>query len=117
MLNLLSGGFFRHESFWFSIIMATDTGVPKSHAEHGFPSQDDLEYWSQQLRNLPRLALPLDYPRPPTTRVVHELKSYVLPPSTCRALARLSLYEDEEVSSRFEEPRGMDEQPLSLIHI
>ena len=91
--------------------MATDTGVPRSHPVHGFPSQDDLEYWSQQLRNLPRLALPLDYPRPPTTRVVHALKSYVLPPSTCRALARLSLYEDEEVSSRFEEPRGMDEQP------
>ena len=91
--------------------MATDTGVPRSHPVHGFPSQNDLEYWSQQLRNLPRLALPLDYPRPPTTRVVHALKSYVLPPSTCRALARLSLYEDEEVSSRFEEPRGMDEQP------
>ena len=91
--------------------MATDTGVPRSHPVHGFPSQNDLEYWSQQLRNLPRLALPLDYPRPPTTRVVHALKSYVLPPSTCRALARLSLYEVEEVSSRFEEPRGMDEQP------
>ena len=91
--------------------MATDTGVPRSRPVHGFPSQDDLGYWSQQLRNLPRLALPLDYPRPPTTRVVHALKSYVLPPSTCRALARLSLYEDEEVSSRFEEPRGMDEQP------
>ena len=91
--------------------MATDTGVPRSRPVHGFPSQDDLGYWSQQLRNLPRLALPLDYPRPPTTRVVHALKSYVLPPPTCRALARLSLYEDEEVSSRFEEPRGMDEQP------
>lgn len=91
--------------------MATNTGVPRSHPVHGFPSQNDLEYWSQQLRNLPRLALPLDYPRPPTTRVVHALKSYVLPPSTCRALARLSLYEVEEVSSRFEEPRGMDEQP------
>ena len=91
--------------------MATDTGVPRSRPVHGFPSQDDLEYWSQQLRNLPRLALPLDYPRPPTTRVVHALKSYVLPPPTCRALARLSLYEDEELSSRFEEPRGMDEQP------
>mgnify|MGYP002758605919 FL=1 len=91
--------------------MATDTGVPRSRPVHGFPSQDDLGYWSQQLRNLPRLALPLDYPRPPTTRVVHALKSYVLPPPTCRALARLSLYEDEELSSRFEEPRGMDEQP------
>ena len=78
----------------------------------GTSSEKNLDYWSQQLRNLPRLALPLDYPRPATTRVVHALKSCVLPPATCRALARLSLYEDEnEVPSRFSETTEEEEQP------
>ena len=40
------------------------------------------------------------------------MKSCVLPPATCRALARLSLYEDEnEVPSRFSETAEEEEQP------
>ena len=65
-----------------------------------------LDFWSQQLRNLPRLALPTDYPRPAKQSVVHAMKSAVLPAQAAKALARLALYEDEaqqDAASRFQE--------------
>lgn len=65
-----------------------------------------LDFWSQQLRNLPRLALPTDYPRPAKQSVVHAMKSAVLPAQATKALARLALYEDEaqqDAASRFQE--------------
>ncbi|KAL4400980.1 large subunit of alpha-aminoadipate reductase [Malassezia pachydermatis] len=55
-----------------------------------------LQYWSQNLRSLPRLALPLDYPRPATNRVVHAVKSKVLSPALCDTLYRLAQYDDGE---------------------
>ena len=77
--------------------------------------QTKLDFWSQQLRSLPRLALPTDYPRPAKQNVVHAMKSLQLPPAVTKALARLALYEDEGAAhgaSRFQEDddEGADEE-------
>ncbi|PKI85005.1 L-2-aminoadipate reductase [Malassezia vespertilionis] len=65
-----------------------------------------LEFWTRQLQNLPRLALPTDYPRPSGTGAVHAIKSATLPAPISKALARLALYENEdkaESHSRFDD--------------
>lgn len=67
---------------------------------------ENMEYWATQLRAVPRLSLPTDYPRPADARVVHALKSYELPVSTCRALGRLALFDHD----------GGDSMP-SLCHL
>ena len=59
-------------------------------------ASENMEYWAAQLRSVPRLALPMDYPPPSATRVVHALKSYELPVSTCRALGRLALFDHSD---------------------
>ena len=84
--------------------------------------QGKLDFWSQQLRSLPRLALPTDYPRPAKQNVIHAMKSLSLPAPVTKALARLALYEDESTStaaSRFqdddEEGEGSEMRVYDLL--
>lgn len=84
-------------------------------------SQRKLDFWSQQLRSLPRLALPTDYPRPSKQSVVHAKKSVVLSTSDAKALARLALFEDDAASAsaqRFQEDEGAEEEKsLGVYHL
>lgn len=79
--------------------------------------QEHLAYWSQQLRSLPRLALPLDYPRPASTRVVHAIKSAQLSPPACRALERLALFEEDAPSGSMDEEEDAYDMRPRTCHL
>ncbi|KAF8756534.1 alpha-aminoadipate reductase Lys1p [Rhizoctonia solani] len=52
-----------------------------------------------RLQNLPAIALPTDYPRPPTNRLVEAVQTYQLTDDTSLGLLKLAIYEDDpEVS-------------------
>ncbi|KAG8685872.1 large subunit of alpha-aminoadipate reductase, partial [Ceratobasidium sp. 394] len=48
-----------------------------------------------RLQNLPSIALPTDYPRPPTNRLVEAVQTYQLTDDTCLGLLKLAIYEDD----------------------
>jgi L-aminoadipate-semialdehyde dehydrogenase len=48
-----------------------------------------------RLQNLPSIALPTDYPRPPTNRLVEAVQTYQLTDDTSLGLLKLAIYEDE----------------------
>ena len=86
-------------------------------ASHSGSMEARLDFWSQRLSNLPRLTLPSDYPRPASSQVVQAVRSYVLPPVTCRALARLGLYEEGESATRGMEDSMDGPDPVSYTHL
>ncbi len=58
-----------------------------------FPLQHQLDYWRQQLEDLPTLSLPTDRPRPPSQTFRGTTCTFTLPPSLAESLRSLSQQE------------------------
>ncbi|KAF8678814.1 alpha-aminoadipate reductase Lys1p [Rhizoctonia solani] len=65
-----------------------------------------------RLQNLPAIALPTDYPRPPTNRLVEAVQTYQLTDDTSLGLLKLAIYEDDpEVSQNGDSDSDSQERP------
>ncbi|KAJ1305861.1 hypothetical protein OPQ81_010584 [Rhizoctonia solani] len=65
-----------------------------------------------RLQNLPAIALPTDYPRPPTHRLVEAVQTYQLTDDTSLGLLKLAIYEDDpEVSQNGDSDSDSQERP------
>ncbi|KAH7329806.1 alpha-aminoadipate reductase Lys1p [Rhizoctonia solani] len=65
-----------------------------------------------RLQNLPAIALPTDYPRPPTNRLVEAVQTYQLTDDTSLGLLKLAIYEDDpEVPQSGDSDSDSQERP------